>query len=281
MKKILLLLALILVASSCVSKKEYAVLEANYNKTKEQLLSTKNNLTKCLIEKEKYKNNVTSLDTKVTELKEDKKRTLEYVDNLTVLTKGANANIKETLIQLSKKDAYINKIRAAATKKDSLNLVVAFHLKKELKSGIDDEDIEINVEKTVVFISISDKLLFKPGSYSITDKAYKVLEKVATVIKGQPNMDVMVEGHTDASPIKTACLQDNWDLSTKRATSIIRVLQYKFGVAPKRLIAAGRSQYIPIAQNDTFANKAKNRRTKIIIMPRLKQFFDLLEQKVE
>jgi len=94
-------------------------------------------------------------------------------------------------------------------------------------------------------------------------------------------MDVMVEGHTDASPIKTACLQDNWDLSTKRATSIIRVLQYKFGVAPKRLIAAGRSQYIPIAQNDTFANKAKNRRTKIIIMPRLKQFFDLLEQKVE
>ncbi len=274
-------MSFVFVASSCVSKKEYAALQVNHEKTKEQLLAVKDNLTKCLIEKEKYKSNASTLETKVTELKADKKRTLEYVDNLTVLTQGANANIKETLIQLSKKDAYINRIRAAATKKDSLNLVVAFHLKKELKEGIDDEDIEINVEKTVVFISISDKLLFKPGSYAITDKAYKVLEKVATVIKGQKNMDVMIEGHTDSSPIKTECIQDNWDLSTKRATSITRILQYKFGVAPQRLIAAGRSQYIPLVANDTPANKAKNRRTKIIILPRLKQFFELLEQKVE
>jgi len=281
MKRLIVLLTIAVLASSCVSKKEYAALQADYNKTEDELLAVKNNLTKCLIDKEKHENKVSLLENKVEELKEDKKRTLEYVDNLTVLTKGANDNIKETLIQLSKKDAYINRIRAAASKKDSLNLVVAFHLKKELKDGIDDEDIEINVEKTVVFISISDKLLFKPGSYAITDKAYKVLEKVATVIKGQPEMDVMIEGHTDASPIKTECIQDNWDLSTKRATSITRVLQYKFGVKPQRLIAAGRSQYLPIAPNDTPANKAKNRRTKIIIMPRLKQFFDLLEQKVD
>ncbi len=281
MKKILFILSITILSSSCVSKKEYAALQADYNKTEDELLAVKTNLTKCLIEKEKHANKVATLETKVVELKEDKKRTLEYVDNLTVLTQGANDNIKETLIQLSKKDAYINRIRAASSKKDSLNLVVAFHLKKELKAGIDDEDIEINVEKTVVFISISDKLLFKPGSYSITDKAYKVLEKVATVIKGQPTMDVMIEGHTDTSPIKTECIQDNWDLSTKRATSITRVLQYKYGVSPKRLIAAGRSQYLPIVANDTPANKAKNRRTKIIILPRLKQFFELLEQKVD
>jgi len=281
MKKIFLFLSVIIVSSSCVSKKEYAALKVNHQKTEDELLAVKTTLTKCLIEKEKGETKVIALTTKVEDLKADKKRTLEYVDNLTVLTQGANDNIKETLIQLSKKDAYINRIRAASSKKDSLNLVVAFHLKKELKKGIDDDDIQVNVEKTVVFISISDKLLFKPGSYAITEKAYKILEKVATVLKGQPAMDVMIEGHTDASPIKTNCIQDNWDLSVKRATSITRILQYKFGVKPNRLIAAGRSNYVPIAPNDTAENKSKNRRTKIIILPRLKQFFELLEQKVD
>ena len=144
-----------------------------------------------------------------------------------------------------------------------------------------DEDIEINVEKTVVFISISDKLLFKNGSYTITEKAYSVLEKVATVINSQPEMDVMIEGHTDATPIKNDIIQDNWDLSTKRATSITRILQSKFAVAPSRLIAAGRSSYVPLAPNDTPANKSKNRRTKIIILPKIGQFFEMLETKAE
>ncbi len=281
MRKIVLLLVLAIVGSSCVSKKEYAALQADYDKTKEQLTIVKDNLTKCLLEKEKCEAQAAALNKQVTGLKEDKKKTLEYVDNLTVLTKGANDNIKETLSQLSKKDQYINRIRSLASKKDSLNLVVAFQLKKELKDGIDDEDIEINVEKTVVYISISDKLLFKSGSYNVTDKAYKVLEKVATVIKGQPEMDVMIEGHTDSTPIQTDFIQDNWDLSAKRATSITRILQYKYGVKPSRLIAAGRSSYVPIVPNDTPTNKAKNRRTKIIILPKINQFFDLIEQKTE
>ena len=269
--------------SSCVSKKEFAALEAKHKKAKDELLAVKNNLTKCWIEKEKCESQTVSLKDNIEELKKDKQKTLEYVDNLTVLTKGANDNIKETLAQLSKKDKYINRIRAAASKKDSLNLVVAFHLKKELKDGIDDEDIEINVEKTVVFISISDKLLFKSGSYNITEKAYDVLEKVAAVVNGQPEMDVMIEGHTDDTPVKAdnKVLQDNWDLSVKRATAITRVLQYKYGVKPDRLIAAGRSSYIPLAPNDTPANKSKNRRIKIIILPKIGQFFDLLEQKAE
>ncbi len=281
MKKLLLCIAFAVVASACVSKKQYTELEATHKKTKDELLAVKNSLTKCLIEKEKNENRVASLESNVETLKEDKKRTLEYVDNLTVLTKGANDNIKETLTQLSQKDQYINRIRAASSKKDSLNLVVAFHLKKELKDGIDDEDIEINVEKTVVYISISDKLLFKSGSYQVTDKAYEVLEKVATVVNGQPEMDVMIEGHTDSKSIKTEFLQDNWDLSAKRATSITRILQYKYGVKPSRLIAAGRSSYVPLVPNDSPENMAKNRRTKIIILPRLGQFFDLLEQKAE
>lgn len=288
MKKILLSLTVVFLLSSCVSKKEYANLEATHQKTKDELLAVKTNLTKLIIENEKnqvlsatYSNTITGLEGTVKELQKDKKKTLEFVDNLTVLTKGANENIKETLIQLSKKDQYIKYIRKAMTKKDSMNLAVAFHLKKELKEGLDDEDIEINVEKTVVFISISDKLLFQSGSYNVTDKAYAVLEKVAKVINGQPNMDVMIEGHTDSKTIKTEFLEDNWDLSAKRATSIARILQNRFKVVPGRLIAAGRSSYVPLVENDTDANRAKNRRTKIIIMPRLDQFFDLLEQKAE
>lgn len=288
MKKLLLSLTVVFLLSSCVSKKEYATLEANHKKTKEELLAVKTSLTKCLIDKEKnqtfstaYQSKIKDLEGTVQALQQDKKKTLEFVDNLTVLTKGANDNIKETLIQLSKKDQYIKYIRRAMTKKDSLNLAVAFHLKKELKEGLDDEDIEINVEKTVVFISISDKLLFKSGSYNVTEKAYKVLEKVATVVNGQPNMDVMIEGHTDSQTIKNDVLEDNWDLSAKRATSIARILQTRFKVTPGRLIAAGRSSYVPLVDNDTPANRAKNRRTKIIIMPRLDQFFDLLEEKAE
>jgi chemotaxis protein MotB len=288
MKKILLSLTVVLLLASCVSKKEYAALETTHQKTKDELLAIRTNLTKCLIETERnqtlassYKSKITDLETTITGLQKDKRKTLEFVDNLTVLTKGANDNIKETLIQLSKKDQYIKYIRKAMTKKDSLNLAVAFHLKKALKEGLDDEDIVINVEKTVVFISISDKLLFKSGSYNVTDKAYGVLSKVADVVNAQPNMDVMIEGHTDSQTIKTEFLEDNWDLSAKRATSIARILQNRFKVTPGRLIAAGRSSYVPLAPNDTEANRAKNRRTKIIIMPRLDQFFDLLEEKAE
>ena len=283
MRKLVLLLVSAVLVTSCISKKDYAALQAQHKKTKDELVAVKNSLTKCLIEKEKCESETVSLKNNIEELKKDKQKTLEYVDNLTVLTKGANDNIKETLAQLSKKDKYINRIRSAASKKDSLNLVVAFHLKKELKDGIDDEDIEINVEKTVVFISISDKLLFKSGSYNVTEKAYKVLEKVATVVNGQPEMDVMIEGQTEDTPIKAdnKVLQDNWDLSAKRATAITRILQYKYGVKPSRLIAAGRSSYVPLAPNDSPANKSKNRRTKIIILPKIGQFFDLLEQKAE
>ncbi|MFY7670313.1 OmpA family protein [Tenacibaculum sp. MEBiC06402] len=282
MKKIVLFVSATILLVSCAANKELEALKAKHEQTKDELLTVKTNLTKCLVEKDKYQDRSKDLESRIEELKKDKENTIQQVENLTVLTKGANDNIKETLAQLSKKDKYINKIRAAASKKDSLNLVVAFHLKKELQDGIDDEDIEVNVEKTVVFISISDKLLFKSGSYTITDKASKVLKKVATVVNAQPEMDVMIEGHTDNTPIaENSALKDNWDLSVRRSTAIVRELQNKYEVAPERLIAAGRSSYIPLATNDTPANKAKNRRTKIIILPRLNQFFDLLDQKVE
>ena len=278
MKKISLLLLTGIIASSCVSKKDFVALQTKHDSTKTELVDVKATLQKCLIENEKGSAQASALTEQVKSLKEDKKTAIKQVENLTVLTQSSSDNIKNVIFQLSEKDKYINGIRTAMTKKDSLNLAIKFHLTKNLTDGIQDEDIEVNVEKTVVFISISDKLLFKSGSYNVTDKAYTVLEKIAKVINAQPEMEVMIEGHTDATPIKRNLIQDNWDLSALRATSITRILQYKYGVQPNRLIAAGRSQYVPLVENDTKENKSKNRRTKIIIMPKLNQFFELLEQ---
>jgi chemotaxis protein MotB len=278
MKKISLILLSAVLVSSCVSKKEFAALQTEKTATEEKLLAVTNNLQKCLIEKEKEDGKVFALKERVKYLLDDKKNALKQVENLTVLTQSSSDNIKTVIAQLSEKDKYINGVREAMTQKDSLNLAIKYHLTKNLTEGIQDEDIEVNVEKTVVFISISDKLLFKSGSYNVTDGAYTVLEKIAKVINDQPEMEVMIEGHTDNTPIKRTVIQDNWDLSALRATAITRILQYKFGVVPSRLIAAARSQYIPLTDNDTAENRAKNRRTKIIIMPRLNQFFDLLEQ---
>jgi chemotaxis protein MotB len=278
MKKLSLLLLTAVIISSCVAKKDFVALETKNKQTETELVDTKATLQKYLIENEKESAKVSALAEQVKYLKEDKKTALKQVENLTVLTQSSSNNIKNVISQLSEKDKFINGIRKAMTQKDSLNLAIKFHLTKNLTDGIQDNDIEVNVEKTVVFISISDKLLFKSGSYNVTDNAYTVLEKIAKVINAQPEMEVMIEGHTDTTPIKRDLLQDNWDLSALRATSITRILQYKYGVKPERLIAAGRSQYIPLAPNDTAENKSKNRRTKIIIMPKLNQFFELLEQ---
>ena len=278
MKKISLLLLTAFIISSCVAKKDFVALETKNKQTEKELVDTKATLQKYLIENEKESARALVLTEQVKYLKEDKKTALKQVENLTVLTQSSSDNIKNVISQLSEKDKFINGIRKAMTQKDSLNLAIKFHLTKNLTDGIQDNDIEVNVEKTVVFISISDKLLFKSGSYNVTDNAYTVLEKIAKVINAQPEMEVMIEGHTDTTPIKRDLMQDNWDLSALRATSITRILQYKYGVKPERLIAAGRSQYIPLVANDTDENKSKNRRTKIIIMPKLNQFFELLEQ---
>jgi chemotaxis protein MotB len=281
MKKVTLFLLSGIVLSACVSKKDFVTLQSKHDNAKTQLVDIKADLQKCIIEKNNEDAKVFALSEQVKSLKEDKKTAIKQVENLTVLTQSSSDNIKTVISQLSEKDKFINGIRDAMTQKDSINLAIKYHLTKNLTDGIQDEDIEINVEKTVVFISIADKLLFKSGSYNVTEKAYTVLEKIAAVINAQPEMDVMVEGHTDATPIKRDIIQDNWDLSALRATSITRILQYKYGVKPERLSATGRSSYVPVAANDTPANKAKNRRTKIIILPRLQQFFDLLEQKAE
>lgn len=275
MKKVFFtVLILSILLSSCVSQKKYADLETQYGVTKQDLVDAKAELQGCLIDKD----HLAELNQS---LKEDKARSLQQVENLTVLTQSSSDNIKNVIAQLSEKDKYINGIRAAMTKKDSINLALAFQLKKDLAQGIQDEDIQINVEKTVVYISIADKLLFKSGSAVVSEKAKVVLGKVATVISSKPEMEVQVEGYTDNVPISTNCMKDNWDLSVSRATSVVRVLQNDFNIKPGRLIAAGRSEYVPLESNDTAEGRSTNRRTRIVILPKLDQFFDILEQKPE
>ena len=276
-KSFILILVMSVVLSSCVSKKKYTELEGNFNSKNQELVDTKADLMKCRIESE---SKVSSLEQQVKDLRSDKEKTLEYVDNLTVLSKSASDNIKETLAQMGKKDEYIQHVQKAMNRKDSINLALGFQLKSVLKEGFADEDIQVDVEKTVVYISIADKLLFRSGSATISSDAKRVLGKVAEVISAQKNLEVMVEGYTDNKPISTAGIKDNWDLSVKRATSVIRVLQNDFNIMPERLIAAGRSEYKPLETNDTVEGRARNRRTRIVLMPQLEQFFDLLEQKV-
>ena len=201
---------------------------------------------------------------------------IDQVGNLTVLTQTANENIKETLSQLEKKDKYIHLLQEAKTKADSINLALAVNLKGVLKEGLDDQDVEVKVDKTVVFVNLSDKMLYQIGSSNLTSKANEVLGKIAKIIESRPDLEVMVEGYTDNVPIKNSCLEDNWDLSVKRATAVVRVLQKNYNINPNRLIAAGRGEYNTLASNDTADGRATNRRTRIIILPKLDQFYDLL-----
>ncbi len=279
MKKLFVVMILAsVVLSSCVSQKKYTELEGNFNKKSQELVDVKADLMKCRIESE---SKISLFEQRINDLKKDKEKTLEYVDNLTVLSQSASESIKETLAQMGKKDEYIQHIQRAMTRKDSINLALGFKLKSVLKDGFNDEDIQVDIEKTVVYISIADKLLFKSGSATISTTAKDVLGKVAEVISAQPDLEVMVEGYTDNKPISTAGIKDNWDLSVKRATAVIRVLQNDFSIEPTRLIAAGRSEYKPLESNDTVDGRARNRRTRIVLMPRLEQFFELLENKID
>ncbi len=273
MRKVMLFATVAAISlSSCVSKKKYTELEAK-NKEIQDLLNTATvKLNTCLTERE-------ALAQQVDFLKKNNSDLINNVGNLTTLTTKGAENLEKSLESLKEKDLKISRLQDALTKKDSVTLALVTSLKREV--GIDDPDININVDKGVVMISIADNLLFKSGSYEVSDKAKGVLAKVAKVINSKPDFECMVEGHTDNVPIKNAVLLDNWDLSVKRATSIVRVLQKDLGVNPKQLIPAGRSSYIPLVENDSPANRAKNRRTRIIIMPKIDQFYDMLEKEMK
>lgn len=270
MKKIMLLSATAaLLLTSCVSQKKYAELEAQKQKTQDELNTATIKLNSCLEDKD-------NLNQQITRLNNTNAALLNNVGDLATLSKKEAENLERSLESIKEKDLAIQRMRDAINKKDSVTLALVTSLKGAL-GNLSDEDIEINVEKGVVYVSISDKLLFDSGRYNVKDQAKTVLGKVATVVKNKPDIDFMVEGHTDDKAIKTAMFEDNWDLSVKRATSVVRVLQDEFGVSPKRMTAAGRSYYMPIASNETEEGRARNRRTRIVVLPKLDQFYGMIE----
>ena len=208
-------------------------------------------------------------------LKSTNTELLGRLSDLAVVNKTGADNIKKSLEALSDQNKYIQNLTESIQRKDSLNMALVMNLKRSL-DNINDEDIQIEVKKGVVYVSLSDKLLFKSGSYEINKKAEEVLGKIAKVVNDHKELDILVEGHTDNVPIKNDCMSDNWDLSAMRATSIVRFLQQKYNVAPNRMTAGGRSQFVPKASNETFEGRASNRRTEIIITPKLDQFMELL-----
>ena len=274
-----ILLVLILL-SSCVSQKKYAELEATNQKNLNLLNSATVKLNSCLDEKATAEANFKALEEQVAFLKANNQDLINNMGNLTTLSQKGAENLEKSLESLKEKDLVIRTMQDAVTRRDSVTLALVTSLKGAF-IDVSDNDIEINVEKGVVFISISDKLLFNSGSYYVSDRAKEVLGKVAQVVLDKPEIEFMVEGHTDNVPIQNDVLQDNWDLSVKRATSVVRVLQNDFNVPPERMTAAGRSYYIPVADNETAEGQAKNRRTRIVVLPKLDQFYDLIEQGMQ
>ncbi len=273
MKRTILTLSLaVLTLTSCGSKKKIAELEAK-NKEIQDLLNTATvKLNTCLAEKD-------VMSARIEDLKASNENMKVSSQNFAELSNKGAQTLEKSLESLKEKDLKISRLQDALTRKDSVTLALVTSIKRAV--GVNDPDIQVNVEKGVVYISIADKLLFKSGSYEVSDRAKEVLGKVAAIVKDKPDFECMVEGHTDNVPIKNPVLQDNWDLSVKRATSIVRILQLDYGIDPKRLVAAGRSEFVPLEANTTPEGRSRNRRTRILVLPKIDQFYDMIEKEMK
>jgi chemotaxis protein MotB len=278
-------LSLVILASSCVSSRKYKAQTNKLESLTESFSKAQSELNACENARNSYKTQIDGMNKQIEDLnkqvdyfKANNNQVLGQLENLSVISSSQAESIKKSMENIGQKDAYIYGLQNSLAQKDSLNMALVLNLKGAI-GNLDDKDVNIKVDKGVVYIDISDKMLFKSGSYVITDQASTVLGKVAKVLKNQPNIEFMVEGHTDNVPFKKGDLEDNWDLSVKRATSVVRLLQHKYGLDPAHITAAGRSEYLPIASNETADGKSINRRTRIVILPQLDQFFKLLERK--
>ncbi|MGO2359325.1 MAG: OmpA/MotB family protein [Mesonia sp.] len=273
MKKVVLLSVIsATLFTSCVSKKKYTELQTELDGTKSVLMKTRVDKEDCEEKYAKIEERVSNYYAKINKLQDENDDKLEMVDNIAAMSNKNKESMRRTLKNVD--PALVSK---AKTLGDSIDLAVSHNLTKSL-SG-DDEGIEIDVNQTVVQITVSDKLLFKSGSYWVSPRAHKLLGRIAEVVNSESAMEIMVEGHTDNQTIKEeSYLEDNWDLSVRRATSIVRLLQDKYNVDGKQLIAAGRSSFSPLADNDSADGRESNRRTRIIILPNLDKFLAMLEE---
>lgn len=261
--------------TSCVSKKKYVTLENQYNDTRSTLAKTQLEKEEIEAKYAKIEERVANYNSKIQSLTDSNNSRLQHTEGV-VISENEKAKMREALAKIDQKE-----LAQAKSLKDSMNLIVSYNLKNNLDNSLvgqgEEDDIKIDIDETVVMITISDKLLFNSGSARVNTKANPLLERLANVINSEPALEVMVEGHTDSQTVKPgAYVKDNWELSVARATAVIRTLQHKYGVAPEKLIAAGRSSFHPLTENDTKEGRAKNRRTRIVILPNLDKFLALL-----
>jgi len=278
MKKshLIIAIAAATVLSSCVSKKKYTELESNYNNTRSELQKTQ-------VEKEDLENKMSEIEMRVVRFNQKIESLKTEKDGMMVSTATDQIVLSENNRRAMRKtlqNVPAEKLANAKTLKDSLNLAIAYNVSKKFTGSESTDNLNISVDETVVMINIDDDLLFGDSSYRVGEGADAILGRIAAIVKSEPSLEILVEGHTDSRKVKTGSyVKDNWDLSTERSAAIVRRLQEKFGVAPEQLIVAGRSSYDPIVANDNKSNMAKNRRTKIIIMPNLDKFFAMLESE--
>lgn len=282
MKKTSIALFALVILSSCVSKKKFVALEQEKGEITSELQKTQvekeeleAKFAKIEARVNEYNSKINNLTDEVGVLNEENQTKFDAVGNKAVISEKAKVGMRETLSRVSPEV-----MKYVTTLEDSMNMALSLNLKRFVDTTDLDEsdDIAISIEETVVMISISDKMLFNSGSYRVSKKADKILQKLADVINSEPSLDVMIEGHTDSRTISTDKVADNWDLSVLRATSVVRKLQKDFGVAPEKLIASGRSSYKPVTDNDTSEGRSRNRRTRIIILPNIDKFFALMAQ---
>lgn len=286
LKQSLLFVALSVFMFSCVSSKKYKSALGKIDSLTAANAKLAGDLKNCTdltaldaTQKAALQNQIDALNKQIEFLKQNHDATLSQLQSLSVISNSQAESIKKSLDNIGSKDAYIQNLQQELAHKDSLNMALVMNLKGAI-GNLDDKDINIKVDKGVIYIDISDKLLFKSGSYDVTENAKVVLGKVATVLKAQPDIEFLVEGHTDNKAFhRPGSLIDNWDLSVKRATSVVRILQKQYGLDPAHITAAGRGEYVPVSSNDTEEGRAANRRTRIVILPQLDQFFKLLEKK--
>lgn len=288
---IFLILVSALLLTSCVGKRKYLEMQARANQCQEQLgklqsdLTERGNTNRGLenelltrsTELQNERSKVRSLEQQIDYLKSTNTNLLDRLSDLSVVSKTGAESIQKSLETLNQQNKYIQGLTSSMQRKDSLNLVLVMNIKRSL-DNINDEDVTVEVKKGVVYVSLSDKMLFKSGSSDIQPKAEEVLGKIAKVVNDHRELDILVEGHTDNVPISNACVKDNWDLSAMRATTIARVLQNEYQVAPSRITAGGRSEYVPLVDNDTPEHRSTNRRIRIVILPKLDQFYGMIEQ---
>ena len=279
--KLFVPLAIALLMTGCVSKKQYADMQAKYQTLQSENASLQRDLNDKQVSLAECNSNSKSLAERLADEQARNKEMREAYSQLQNSyqsnVQAGNVNISKLVDEINASNKFIKQLVDAKSKSDSLNQALTNKLPRSL-SREEMNDVDVQVLKGVVYISLADNMLYKSGSYEIGDRAGETLSKIAKIISDYKDYDVLVEGNTDNVPIKQKNIRNNWDLSTLRASSVVQALQNEYGVDPKRLTAAGRGEYNPVANNSTEKGKQRNRRTQIIITPKLDQFMDLIDE---